>query len=107
MFVDTYLIIVAVTTLWLLIDARSIGVRKGAVPGFFDMGVAGWFFSCLLMWIVAFPAYLVKRSEYKQAKASPAADVIGQLERLQSLRQSGALSEEEFRAQKQRIIPAR
>jgi len=38
------------------------------------MGVAGWFFSCLLLWIVAFPAYLAKRGEYKHQSLSTMPD---------------------------------
>jgi hypothetical protein len=64
-----FCLVVPPTTLWVLIDANTLKVRKGRLGGgFFDMGVAGWFFSCLLLWIVAFPAYLAKRGEYKRLK---------------------------------------
>ena len=61
-----YLLFVVVigSSIWVVADANSIGVRKG--KGFFDMGPWGWFFACLLLWIVAFPVYLAKRSEYKR-----------------------------------------
>lgn len=36
---------------------------RGAGRGFLDMGAAGWFFCCLLLWIVAFPVYLAMRPE--------------------------------------------
>ena len=49
------------TSLWVLIDSRNIGIKKGSTKGFFDMGPTGWFLACLLCWIAAFPVYLVKR----------------------------------------------
>lgn len=63
-------LIVLPTAVWVLIDATTLKAKKGRLGGgFFDMGVAGWFFSCLLLWIVAFPAYLAKRGEYKRQLA--------------------------------------
>lgn len=54
------------TDLWVYFDASTIGVQKGQMPGVFDMGAGEWAFACLLLWIVAFPAYLAKRGEYKR-----------------------------------------
>ncbi len=60
-------LVVLPTALWVLVDASTLKVRKGKLGGgFFDMGVAGWFLSSLLLWVVAFPAYLAKRGEYKR-----------------------------------------
>jgi len=48
------------TTTWLAVDASELGAHRGLLGGgFFDMGVAEWCFSCLLLWLVAFPAYLI------------------------------------------------
>ena len=58
-------LIVFATSIWVLIDAQTIGVKKGQLSGFFNMGAVGWFLSCLLLWVVAFPAYVAKRSQYK------------------------------------------
>lgn len=55
------------TSLWVFFDARSIGVKKGQVKGMADMGPVGWLFACLLIWIIAFPMYLAKRSAFKSA----------------------------------------
>ena len=53
------------TTIWVAFDTKKIGVKAGRLGGgLFDMGRWSWVFACLLLWIVAFPAYLVKRSEY-------------------------------------------
>lgn len=68
------LVIVVGTSIWMLVDAKNIGVRKGLVSSkLFDMGPVGWFFAGLLIWIVAFPCYLVKRAAYKQAVVDIAA----------------------------------
>lgn len=54
-------LVVIGTSLWVLQDASTIGVRKGLQTGVTDMGVGGWFFCCLLFWIIAFPLYLSSR----------------------------------------------
>lgn len=56
------LMIVVGTSLWVAADATSRGLRSGDGNGLFDMGPGGWLFACLLFWIVAFPAYLIRRS---------------------------------------------
>jgi hypothetical protein len=58
------------------IDARTIGARKGLIPGFTDLGPFGWAISTVLLWIIAFPLYLAQRSKIKQAalqRANPRA----------------------------------
>jgi hypothetical protein len=54
------------TSIWVLFDAKSIGVQKGQMKGIGNMGPWGWFFCSLLLWIVAFPVYLAKRGDYKR-----------------------------------------
>ena len=61
-----FLLIVLGTSIWVLFDAKTIGVRKGLIPGFTDMGPWGWFVASLLLWIVGFPAYLAMRGKYKK-----------------------------------------
>ncbi len=63
---DLFLLVVIATSIWVLADAKSIGVKKGQIKGMCNMGPWGWFFGCLLMWIIVFPAYLAKRGEYKE-----------------------------------------
>ncbi len=105
---ELVLVVVLGTSVWVLVDSMSIGVKKGRIKGFFDMGPAGWFFSCLLLWLVAFPAYLVKRSEHKQTPGADnprqAADVPSQIARLAELKTQGALTEEEFQAKKAELL---
>ena len=63
----TMLVVLVVlgSAIFVAVDAAGIGARKGLVDGMADMGPAGWFFSVLLLWLVAFPLYLAKRGEIK------------------------------------------
>lgn len=63
---DIVVILVLGTSIWVLFDARAIGIQPGQIKGFTDMGHWGWFFACLFLWIVCFPLYLSKRNEYKR-----------------------------------------
>ena len=53
------------TSLWVLDDARRIGVRKGQMSGLLDMGPSGWFVGCLFLWPAVLPAYLALRGKYR------------------------------------------
>ena len=59
------LLVVVGTSIWVVSDAKAIGVKKGQVKGFLDLGPWGWFLVCLFLWIVGFPAYLAMRGKYK------------------------------------------
>ena len=78
-----FLVLLAVlaSSIWVFFDAQSIGVRKGMMPGLFDMGPLLWALACIALWILFFPAYIAKRGEYRQLIASgrhfPAADNSG------------------------------
>ena len=64
---DTMILLVILgTSVWVLFDARSIGVKKGMVKGLANMGPWGWFFVPLFLWIVGFPAHLAMRGKYKK-----------------------------------------
>lgn len=60
------LLIVIGTSIWVFFDAKKIGVKKGQMKGVCNMGPGGWFIVCLLLWIIGFPMYLIKRSELKR-----------------------------------------
>ena len=60
-----YLMIIG-SAFWVLIDASSMGVKKGQITGIGNLSPLGWFWCCLLLWIVAFPLYLSKRPELKR-----------------------------------------
>lgn len=59
-------IVIVMTSIWVLVDAKTIGVKKGQVAGMGNLGPWSWFFVCLLLWIVGFPFYLAKRPEFKR-----------------------------------------
>jgi len=63
---DLIFLLVIGTSIWVLFDAKTIGVKKGQIKGMGNMGPMGWFFTCLLLWIIAFPIYLAKRGEFQR-----------------------------------------
>ena len=65
------------TSFWVFFDAKKIGVRKGLISGIADMNPAMWLIACIFLWIVAFPIYLIKRSELKKAAAVMGAELAG------------------------------
>lgn len=99
------------TSLWVLIDSRNIGIKKGTTKGFFNMGPTGWFVACLLCWIAAFPAYLVKRHEHmravaadEQAQSTKDTDFVSQLAALAESSKQGLLTAEEFRSKRLELV---
>ena len=109
-------LIVLGTSIWVAVDASSIGVKKGQLQGLAGMGPAGWFFACLLLWIFAFPFYLCKRGALKRINAKtpqPTTSAsegartytdLDQLHKLGQLRDSGVLTEDEFQAKKAQLL---
>jgi hypothetical protein len=73
-------LVVLATSIWVLVDAKRIGIQSGQIGGFGDMGPWGWFFSCLLLWIVGFPLYLSRRAQYQKINAhaggAPSSDML-------------------------------
>ena len=75
-----YLVVLG-TAIWAGIDASQLGARRGVLGGgFLDMGPVAWFFAVWLLWIIAFPCYLVARprlvavrdaAAYPQIAAAP------------------------------------
>lgn len=60
-------LVVLATSIWMAADASKLGYDRRDVRGLAAMGPVGWFFCGLLLWIVAFPLYLIKRPELKAA----------------------------------------
>lgn len=107
------------TAIWVLVDAKSIGVRKGLVKGAFNMGPWAWFFVVVFLWIVGFPCYLAARGKFKRAIADEQAAAaaasarprnqlptvsIDDLEKLAALRDKGVITEEEFALKKKQAL---
>lgn len=60
-------LIVLATSIWMAVDSSQLGYDKRDIGGLAGMGPAGWLLSGLLLWIVAFPIYLLKRPQLKAA----------------------------------------
>ena len=106
---DGIIVLVVIgTSIWVLVDAKSIGVKKGQVKGMGDLGPWGWFFVCLLLWIVGFPFYLAKRGEFKRINANNQEntqdDSLASLEKLAEMKDKGILTEDEFNSKKKEIL---
>ena len=56
--------IIFLSAMWVLRDAKHIGLEKGRFNGLGNMGPWGWCLACLFLWIIAFPFYLFKRREF-------------------------------------------
>lgn len=53
---------IAATAIWTFFDARALGIRKDKEKkSFFNMNPVSWAFATLFIWIVAFPAYILRR----------------------------------------------
>jgi len=63
---DIVWLVIIGTSIWVYFDSKSIGVKKGLNPGFLDLGPIGWMLATLLLWIIAFPAYLGTRGKLKK-----------------------------------------
>ncbi|MBK0063946.1 MULTISPECIES: hypothetical protein [unclassified Acinetobacter] len=65
-------IIVAISALWVYVDASSHKIGKTPQKGFFNIGAGWWGVACLFFWIIAFPCYLYKRNDLIElAKVHP------------------------------------
>jgi hypothetical protein len=118
------LLVVLGTSVWVYFDATKIGLRKTgekAKTGKFhvDMGPVGWMVCCLLLWIVAFPAYILLRPGYTRKfqpvresaspipcspQANQLRDFDEQLRKLAKLKSEGLVSEEEFGLKKKELL---
>lgn len=63
-------LVVIGTSIWVFIDARKIGARKGLVTGMANLSPVGWLVASLLIWVVAFPLYLAKRGTLRTRAAA-------------------------------------
>lgn len=120
------LLMVIGTSVWVYFDATKIGVKKTGEKAkdfkfHVDMGPVGWMVCCLLLWIVAFPAYLILRPQFLtkfqpvrppapapaaalSAVAQPPPDFDEQLRKLAKLKSEGLISDEEFNAKKKALL---
>jgi len=66
-------VVVTISAVWVYLDATKNGIGKLTDgSGFFNLSAGGWATVTLLLWIVGFPCYLVKREALiMKAKKSP------------------------------------
>jgi hypothetical protein len=104
-----YLIVIG-TSIWVVVDAKTIGVKKGQIKGMGNMGPWAWFIVCLFLWIVGFPFYLAKRGEFKRVNSgqsnSVRDDSLSQIEKLAEMKEKGILTAEEFDGKKRELLSA-
>ena len=55
-----YVVLKVISLIWVYRDATKNGIGK--IPGVRGMSVGRWAIGTALMWIVVFPAYLIKRN---------------------------------------------
>ena len=114
-------ILILSTAVWVLYDAKTIGVKKGLVGGMGNMGPWAWAIVTAFLWIVGFPMYLYYRGKFKAALAVEKSDAVptgfpppaknvsyggslDDLQRLGELRQKNLITEDEFAAKKKQIL---
>jgi len=59
--------LIILTSIWVLIDALVLGIKKTDEKSMMNMGAISWFICSLLLWIIVFPLYLVKRQQHLTA----------------------------------------
>jgi hypothetical protein len=62
-------ILVLLTTTWVGFDARANKITSRKGPYSFHNGALAWVGACLLLWIIVFPYYLVRRSTVFRERA--------------------------------------
>lgn len=107
------------TSLWVYFDAKWIGVYRTGEPHklwqlSLDMEPVDWLISCVLLWGVAFPAYLVKRPGFikrfhkKRTRSTPPTEPVEyfyeQLRTLSKLRQQGLITDKEFSLKRKEVL---
>jgi hypothetical protein len=108
------------TSIWVYYDASKLGVHAtGLKPSRFrfhaDMEPVDWVVSFLLLWFIAFPAYIILRPGYarkcKQARsvakapsAAPVEYFYEQIRNLSTLKSKGLITEEEFSLKRREVL---
>jgi hypothetical protein len=100
-----YAVILA-TSIWMYMDAKTLQYNPDDHTGIGKSSPVSWLFGGLLLWIFVFPMYLFTRPKYIAGtqKAKPIANVADELQKLHQLKSSGALTAEEYEAQKSRLL---
>ena len=54
-------IIYIVGVIWIIIDTKKVGIKKGIINGLGNMGRTVWIVATILFWIIAIPLYIFQR----------------------------------------------
>lgn len=65
-------LLVIISSIWVLVDASSHGIRKEHNVTWYQGGPIGWGLGSLLLWILVFPTYVSARSKLIAATAETA-----------------------------------
>ncbi len=117
-----WFLVVVGTSIWASVDANSQAINGNPIGPF---GPGGWLVACLLLWIVFFPVYLIVRASSPNktepvltrvanqiraplpgglATEAPPQSIADELSKFGELHKTGLMSEEEFEAQKARLL---
>jgi hypothetical protein len=109
---------VAITAAWVASDAgkNRIPISKGAKYTV-NTGALAWFLTTLLIWIVGFPYYFMRRSDVMrerqaakvasqaaQVPSTPSPDVEERLRKLNELHQKGMVTAEEYETKRSALL---
>ncbi len=99
------LIIVIVSTIWVGIDSHKNQVSSDKNSEYNNGHSVAWVLMCLLIWIIGFPYYLIRRHQVLSGGSS-AQTVSGadELQKFAELKEKGLLSDEEYEAKKKEIL---
>lgn len=107
-------LVVTATSVWVAYDAHNNQIPVIAKRPYQPVsnGWMRWLLSCLLLWIIAFPMYLVRRSGVfagqKPATAQPVTatgkDIESELRRFKKLLDDGLITEDEWNRRKSQIL---
>ena len=117
-------VISLLTSIWVAIDAKKNQITTYDEPYSINTGALAWFFCCLIIWIVAFPYYLVRRNKLLSLRRAPVSqatlgnaaipafsktqadspDYEQQLRQLAKLKDDGIISATDFEQKKKAIL---
>ena len=116
----TVFLLVIGTTIWVGFDASTNRVTSDDKEYNWSNGALAWVIGCILLWIVVFPFYLVRRARvlrkvsafvesYRGPEQWPPApqqpiSLTAEIERLSGLHKQGIISDDEFILAKKRLL---
>ncbi len=72
-----FLLFVTACSVWVYLDATKNKIGKTSAGGMFNMSAGAWGVVTLGLWIIGFPAYLIKRNALKTIAAESPVEITG------------------------------